>query len=115
MSSSDDVRTAAGEPTPTAAGRNRAAKISAFLALGEVAFLADFATGIAWINPGIFVGLAMLCALIAVPAGHVGRFRSRRTGGTGAGRLWRAGWCCASVRPRCWPSWGLVTGLAVLT
>ncbi|GAP45429.1 hypothetical protein [Streptomyces azureus] len=69
MSSTNDARTAIGEPARPLGGRNRAAKVSAFFALGGVAFLANFATGIAWINPGIFVGLAMLCALIAYPPG----------------------------------------------
>jgi hypothetical protein len=75
-----------GAPARTFAGRNRAAKVSALFALGGVAFLANFVTGIAWINPGIFVDLAMLCALIAIPAGHVGRFRGRRVDREGRGQ-----------------------------
>ncbi|WP_328344296.1 hypothetical protein [Streptomyces violaceus] len=91
MSGTNDARTAVGEPARTLAGRNRATKVSALFALGGVAFLANFATGIAWINPGIFVGLAMLCALIAIRAGHVGRFRGRRVWtGKAAGRPWPA-------------------------
>ncbi|MBN0042727.1 DUF4190 domain-containing protein [Streptomyces actuosus] len=66
-------------------GRNRAAKVSAFFALGCVGALGNFVTGIAWLNPGVFVLMAMLCALVAVAAGHVGRFRGRRLGGEGRG------------------------------
>ncbi|MBC2907636.1 hypothetical protein [Streptomyces cupreus] len=66
-------------------GRNRPAKVSAFFALGGVTALGNFATGIAWINPGIFIGGAMACALIAIPAGHVARFRGRRLDGEGRG------------------------------
>ncbi|MEW1604008.1 hypothetical protein [Streptomyces sp. NPDC093808] len=47
MSSSNDVRTAAGKAPRALAGRNRAARISAFFALGGAAFLMAFATGIA--------------------------------------------------------------------
>ncbi|GHE71079.1 DUF4190 domain-containing protein [Streptomyces capitiformicae] len=85
MSSADGVRSAAGEPARSWAGRNRAAKVSAFFASGGVAFLGNFATGIAWINPAVFVGLAALCALIAIPAGHAGRFQGRRLYGEGRG------------------------------
>ncbi|MFE9029049.1 hypothetical protein ACFYOA_22790 [Streptomyces iakyrus] len=52
MSSNNDARTAAGGPARTLGGRNRAAKVSAFFALGGVAFLTDFA----WINLGNFHG-----------------------------------------------------------
>ncbi|WP_435284848.1 hypothetical protein [Streptomyces koelreuteriae] len=119
MSGTNSTRTADGAPARTLAGRNRAAKVSGFFALGGVAFLANFATGIAWINPGIFVGLATLCALIAIPAGHVGRFRGRRMDGEGSGLAlasFLAGWLVlflcllallAFVR--------LVAGIAVLT
>ncbi|MFF9814922.1 DUF4190 domain-containing protein [Streptomyces sp. NPDC014006] len=85
MSSTDRSRPAAQGATPSPAGRNRAANVSGFFALGAVASLGNFATGLAWINPGIFVAMAVLCALIAIPAGHVGRFRGRRLGGEGRG------------------------------
>ncbi|MFD0515102.1 hypothetical protein ACFQ0Q_41565 [Streptomyces aureus] len=52
----------------------------------------------------MFVGMAVLSALIAVPAGHVGRFRGRRLDGEGAGRRSSASWsagCCCSCAP--WP------------
>lgn len=64
---------------------NRPAKVSVFFAGFGIAALANFATGIAWINPAVFVGLAMLCALAAIIAGHVGRFRGRRLDGDGRG------------------------------
>ncbi|WP_328417651.1 DUF4190 domain-containing protein [Streptomyces violaceus] len=119
MSSTNSTRTAAGAPARTLTGRNRAAKVSAFLTLSGVAFLANFATGIAWINPGIFVGLATLCALMAIPAGHVGRFRGRRMDGEGRGLALAsilAGWlvlflCLLALLAFV----GLVAGLAVLT
>ncbi|MGC4971632.1 DUF4190 domain-containing protein [Streptomyces sp. DT199] len=119
MSSTNDARTAVGEPTRTLRGRNRAAKVSAFFALGGVAFLANFATGIAWINPGIFVGLAMLCALIAIPAGRVGRFRGRRLDGEGRGLALAGiltGWLVLVVCVLALLAFvGLVAGLAALT
>ncbi|MER7404800.1 DUF4190 domain-containing protein [Streptomyces sp. NPDC000070] len=119
MSSSNGARTAAGAPARTFAGRNRAAKVSALFALGGVAFLANFATGIAWINPGIFVGLAMLCALIAIPAGHMGRFRGRREDGEGRGLALAGiltGWLVLFVCLLALLAFvGLVAGLAVLT
>ncbi|MGX5210929.1 hypothetical protein ACWKT3_20005 [Streptomyces violaceus] len=92
--------------------------VSACCALGGVAFLAQFATGIAWINPGIFVGLAALCALIAIPAGHLGRFRGRRPGGDGRGLALLSiliGWLVLVVSLLALLAFvGLVAGLAVL-
>ncbi|MEU2771189.1 MULTISPECIES: DUF4190 domain-containing protein [Streptomyces] len=119
MSGTSSTRRAAGAPARTLVGRNRATNVSAFFALGGVAFLANFATGIAWINPGIFVGMATLCALIAIPAGHVGRFRGRRMGGEGRGLALAsilAGWlvlflCLLALLAFV----GLIAGLAVLT
>lgn len=118
VSSSNDAGTSAGVSAQTNTGRNRAAKVSACSALGGVAFLAQFATGVAWINPGIFVGLAALCALIAVPAGHVGRFRGRRLGGDGRGLAVLSiltGWLVLIVSLLALLAFvGLVAGLAVL-
>ncbi|GAA1887985.1 DUF4190 domain-containing protein [Actinomadura bangladeshensis] len=65
--------------------RNRPAKVSVYSAGFGIAALANFATGIAWINPAIFVGMAVLCALVAIVAGHMGRFRGRRLDGDGRG------------------------------
>lgn len=73
------------ETTQPLAGRNRAAKVCVFFAGAGVAALANFTTGIALINPGIFVGMAALCALIAIPAGHVARIRGRKLDGEGRG------------------------------
>ncbi|WP_261718793.1 DUF4190 domain-containing protein [Streptomyces sp. FZ201] len=103
----------------SAAGRNRTAKVSAFFALGGIAFLGNFATGIAWINPGIFIGCAVLCALVAIPTGHIARFRGRRLDGDGRGLALAAvltGWlvllvCVLAVLAFV----GLIAGLAVLT
>ncbi|MET9253515.1 DUF4190 domain-containing protein [Streptomyces sp. NPDC048182] len=101
-----------------ASTRNRPAKVSGFLALAAVAFLGNFATGIAWINPGVFIGFAVLCALAAIPVGHVGRFRGRRLGGDGRGIALAGiltGWlvlivCALAVLAFV----GLIAGLAVL-
>ncbi|WP_328719705.1 DUF4190 domain-containing protein [Streptomyces sp. NBC_00247] len=67
------------------APRNRAATVSGFFALGAVGAIGNFATGIALMNPAVFIALAVLCALIAIPAGHVARFRGKRLGGAGRG------------------------------
>ncbi|MFB7199783.1 hypothetical protein [Streptomyces sp. NPDC056240] len=83
-----------------------------------VASLANFSTGIAWLHPGIFVGMAVLSALIAVPAGHVGRFRGRRLDGEGRGTALLGivvGWlllfvCALAVLAYI----GLIAGLAFL-
>ncbi|GAA4377233.1 hypothetical protein GCM10023088_36860 [Actinomadura verrucosospora] len=98
---------------------NRPAKVSLFFAGFGVAALASFATGIAWINPAVFVGLAMLSALAAIIAGHVGRFRGRRLDGDGRGMALLGivlGWllilvCVLAVVVVL----GLITGLAVLS
>ncbi|MEV4004832.1 hypothetical protein [Actinomadura sp. NPDC049753] len=72
---------------------NRPAKVSLFFAGFGVAALANFGTGIAWINPPVFVGLAILSALAAIIAGHVGRFRGRRLDGDGRGMArWESSW-----------------------
>ncbi|MGP4089837.1 DUF4190 domain-containing protein [Streptomyces sp. KR55] len=120
MSSTDSARPmgGAGQPRHGPGGRNRPARVSAFCALGGVAFLGNFATGIAWITPGVFVGLALLCALIAIPAGHVGRFRGRRLDGEGRGLVLTGiltGWlvlfvCVLAILA----ALGLAVGIAVL-
>ncbi|GAA2280064.1 hypothetical protein GCM10010402_40980 [Actinomadura luteofluorescens] len=97
---------------------NRPAKVSLFFAGSGIATLANFATGIAWINPAVFVGLAVLCALAAIIAGHVGRFRGRRLDGDGRGMALLGivlGWlliliCLLAVTAVL----GLIAGLAVL-
>ncbi|GGQ24331.1 small-conductance mechanosensitive channel [Actinomadura coerulea] len=107
----------AGERWTGPAG-NRSAKVSMFFAGFGIAALANFATGIAWINPPVFVALAMLCALAAIIAGHVGRFRGRRLDGDGRGMALLGivlGWllllvCVLAVVAVL----GLITGLAVL-
>lgn len=99
-------------------GRNRPAKVSVSFADFGVASLANFSTGIAWLHPGIFVGMAVLSALIAVPVGHVGRFRGRRLDGEGRGTALLGivvGWlllfvCALAVLAYI----GLIAGLAFL-
>jgi hypothetical protein len=49
--------------TPT---RNRPAKVSVYFTGFGIAALANFTTGIAWINPALLVGMAVLCALAAI-------------------------------------------------
>ncbi|KUL44072.1 DUF4190 domain-containing protein [Streptomyces regalis] len=118
MSSSEGTRPAIGQPARTWAGRNRAAKVSALCALGGAAFLGNFATGIAWINPGIFVALAALCALIAIPIGHIGRFRGRRLDDEGRGLALAGiltGWLVLIVCLLATLAFvGLIAGLAIL-
>ncbi|MER6348652.1 DUF4190 domain-containing protein [Streptomyces sp. NPDC001595] len=69
---------AGGSTVAGGAVRNRAARVSVSCALAGVGFLLNFGTPLAWLNPPIFLGLAALCGLAAVPIGHVGRFRGRR-------------------------------------
>ncbi|MES9539067.1 MULTISPECIES: DUF4190 domain-containing protein [unclassified Actinomadura] len=103
---------------PSTPSRNRPAKASLFFAGSGLAALANFATGIAWINPMIFVALAMLCALAAIAFGHVGRLRGRRLDGDGRGTALLGillGWllifvCVLAVIAVL----GLIAGLAVL-
>ncbi|MFE0171319.1 DUF4190 domain-containing protein [Streptomyces sp. NPDC059002] len=107
------------DAAPAPAGRNRAAKVSAFFALGGVAFLGNFATGIALLNPPVFIALAVVCALIAVVTGHVGRFRGRRLAGEGRGLALAGiltGWlvlfvCALAILALV----GLVAGIAALS
>jgi len=108
----------AGASLRTTPSRNRPAKVSLWFAGGGVATLANFGTGIAWINPGIFIGMAVLCALVAIVAGHVGRFRGRRLDGDGRGMALLGilvGWllifvCLLAVVAVA----GLIAGLSVL-
>ncbi|MGB8939241.1 MAG: DUF4190 domain-containing protein [Streptomyces sp.] len=85
MTSADNTRPSTGEPERAWAGRNRLAKVSAFFALGGVACIVNLAGPIGLLHPGIFVGMAVLCALAAIIAGHAGRFRGRRLDGEGRG------------------------------
>jgi hypothetical protein len=118
MTNTETARTAGGASARAGGMANRPAKVSAFFALSAVAFLGSFATGIAWINPGLFVGLATLCALIAIPAGHVGRFRARRSDGSGRGLALAGiltGWLLLIICALATLAFfGLVAGLAVL-
>lgn len=127
MSDTDGIPTTDGQqaralvppPVEVSAPKNRAAQVSGLFALGAVGALGNFATGVALINPPVFVALATLCALIAIPAGHVGRFRGKRLGGSGRGVALAAiltGWlvllvCLLALLALV----GLVAGLAVLT
>ncbi|MFB6619504.1 DUF4190 domain-containing protein [Streptomyces sp. NPDC085524] len=99
-------------------GRNRAAKVSAFCALGSFAAMANLATPIGWLNPPVFVAMALLCALIAIPAGHVGRFRARRLSGDGKGMALAGvlgGWVMLLVSLLAVASAaGLIAGVALL-
>ncbi|MFF5805546.1 hypothetical protein [Streptomyces sp. NPDC012746] len=105
-------------PAPPAA-RNGPARVSAFFALASVASAANFVTGIAWINPAVFLAMTALCALTAVPVGHMGRFRARRLAGEGKGTALAAilvGWtmlfvCALAVLAFA----GLIAGMAFLT
>jgi hypothetical protein len=63
-----------------AAGRpeNRAAVIGAY-----AAFLSVASTG-SWLLAGyLFYFITLVCALVAIVAGHIGYFRARRLGGRG--------------------------------
>ncbi|MFE6776623.1 DUF4190 domain-containing protein [Streptomyces sp. NPDC057702] len=108
----------AGEGRPRGAGRNRPARTSAYFALASFGSLANLAGPVGWVNPGIFVVMALLCALVAVVAGHLGRFRGRRLGGEGRGLALvglLAGWVLLAVCLLLLLAVvGLVAGLAVL-
>lgn len=74
------------EPSPLATAHddsNRAATVSIGSAGLAIAALLNFYTGIAWLNPVIFITLGVLCSLVAIVSGHVGRRRARKSGGTG--------------------------------
>lgn len=98
--------------------RNRPAKVSVYFAGFGIAALANFATGIAWISPPVFVGMAVLCALVAIVTGHIGRFRGRRLNGDGRGMALLGlvlGWLLIIVCLLATiAALGLITGLAVL-
>ncbi|MFG2295078.1 hypothetical protein [Streptomyces sp. NPDC048603] len=79
--------TGTGTGTDAGAARqaNRPARVSAFLACGGSALLGNFFTGIAWINPAVFLGMAVLSGLLAIAAGHIGRLRRPQGEGDGRG------------------------------
>ena len=118
MNSAGDTHPSAGEQDYASAGRNLPAKVSAFFALGGVASLANLAGPIGLLHPGIVVGMAVLCALATVIAGHAGRFRGRRLGGEGRGLALAgilSGWLLLLVSLLVTLAFiGLVAGLAVL-
>ncbi|QSY49290.1 MULTISPECIES: DUF4190 domain-containing protein [Streptomyces] len=102
----------------TEPSRNRPAKVSLWFALFGVCAYGSFATGIAWLNPGIFVTMAVLCALVAIVAGHIGRFQGRRLDGDGRGMALLGilvGWLILLVTAVVIVAvGGLIAGLAVL-
>ncbi|GAA1795758.1 hypothetical protein [Actinomadura chokoriensis] len=102
-----------------ARSRNRPAKVSVCSAGFGIAALANFATGIAWISPAVFVGMTALCALVAIISGHMGRFRGRRLAGDGRGTALLGlvlGWLLIIVCLLATiAALGLIAGLAVLT
>ncbi|MEU8123562.1 hypothetical protein AB0C21_33020 [Spirillospora sp. NPDC049024] len=82
---------------PSTPSRNRPAKASLFFAGSGMAALANSATGIAWVNPMIFVGLAMPYALAAAPqpASSSGTsVASAAAVSTGTGAGWRYSGSC---------------------
>lgn len=93
--------------------------MSVYSASFDIAVLANFATGIAWINPAVFVGMAALCALVAIVSGHMGSFRGHRLAGDGRspalfGLL--LGWLLIIVcLLATMAALGLIAGLALLT
>lgn len=120
MSSAHGSRTDSANPrTPGFAGRNKTAKAAGVLALGAVGALGNFVTGLAWLNPEIFLGLAVLCAVCAIPVGHVARFRARRFDGEGRGVALLAiltGWAALLVSALAILAFlGLLVGLVFLT
>ncbi|PHQ51420.1 hypothetical protein BLA24_13895 [Streptomyces cinnamoneus] len=102
----------------TTPSKNGPAKVSLWFAGCGVAAYGNFATGIAWLNPGVFIMMAVLCALIAIVAGHIGRFRGRRLDGDGRGMALLGivvGWLVILVTVViALAVGGLIAGLAVL-
>ncbi|MCC5582161.1 DUF4190 domain-containing protein [Microtetraspora sp. AC03309] len=102
----------------TSPSRNRPAKAGLAFAILSVAAIGNFFTGIAWLNPGVFVGMAMLFALLAIGVGHVGRYRGRSLDGDGRGMALLSivlGWlmlfvCVIAIVALM----GLIAGLAVI-
>ncbi|MFI2073831.1 DUF4190 domain-containing protein [Streptomyces triculaminicus] len=90
--------------------------MSLWFALFGVCAYGNFATGIAC--PGIFVTMAVLCALVAIVAGHIGRFQGRRLDGDGRGMALLGilvGWLILLVTAVVIVAvGGLIAGLAVL-
>ncbi|MFI6599961.1 DUF4190 domain-containing protein [Nonomuraea sp. NPDC050536] len=68
-----------------APSKNTPAKLALGFAGFGVAALGCFFTGIAWMNPPVFVGLAVLSAIAGIVTGHVARSRGKRLSGDGRG------------------------------
>ncbi|WP_424892240.1 hypothetical protein [Streptomyces sp. XH2] len=90
MSSDQDVRPVSGDEGQQAGFRNQAAALSLICGFASVAAVGSWP-----LFPPLFVYASLACALGAVIAGHVGRWKARRRGGEGrwaalAGLL--AGW-----------------------
>lgn len=66
--------------TETALPVNRPARISAYTAMSGVALLMSFLTLYGWMLPQLTLTGAVVCGLLAVVTGHVGRTRRRRHG-----------------------------------
>lgn len=69
----------------TAPSKNTPARLAVGFAGFGVAALGCFFTGIAWMNPPIFVALAVLSAIAGIATGHVARYRAKRLGADGRG------------------------------
>ncbi|WP_330300293.1 hypothetical protein [Streptomyces sp. NBC_00503] len=64
--------------TETCFPANRPARLSAYTAAGGVALLMSFLTFYGWMFPQLTLTGAVVCGLLAVVTGHVGRLRRRR-------------------------------------
>ncbi|PSJ27098.1 hypothetical protein B7P34_19360 [Streptosporangium nondiastaticum] len=114
---SDIGRTAA----PLTEQRNVPARISAWsAALGVSLIVAAFATPMMWMLYGSYYTFFMaLLGIVAIPTGHVGRFRGKRLGGRDRGLALLGiitGWLlilCALLIVLAYI--GLIAGLALLT
>lgn len=101
--------------------RNVPARISAWsAALGVSLIVAAFATPMMWVLYGSYYTFFMaLFGIVAIPTGHVGRFRGKRLGGRDRGLALLGivtGWLlllCALLVVLAYI--GLLAGLAVLT
>ncbi|MFF4188492.1 DUF4190 domain-containing protein [Streptomyces sp. NPDC001691] len=107
--------------TPTAVHRNVPARISIWsAALGVSLIVAAFATPMMWVLYGSYYTFFMaLFGVVAIPTGHVGRFRGKRLGGRDRGLALLGivtGWLlllCALLLVLAYV--GLIAGLALLT